>query len=340
MIFYGLCGEGLGHASRTLAVLEHLDSREEVHVFTFGKAFDFLKDQVSNVHNIDGIMFSYQGSAVDRLGTAVNVVDFIFGGLKKNEIIISNYAKKLKPNLFITDFEPTIPRIAKKLKIPCISIDNQHRFAYKNLIKIPWRMRVYEAICGLTAEIMVPCPDKTIISTFHYDLIKEKNNAVVTNGLIRKQFEKKREIGDFILVYLRESVKNIVLKIISKLPNKFIVYGVNELNYSNNIKFKPLGPHFIEDFLDCQALISTAGNQLITEARYCNKSCLVIPEPNQYEQSINAFYVEKLGFGQSCVAKYLTEKTIVDFLQFIPITENIDNGVYCVIDIIREYLNK
>ena len=41
-IFYGLAGEGLGHASRTLAMLDELNDFE-VHLFTFGKAYDFLK---------------------------------------------------------------------------------------------------------------------------------------------------------------------------------------------------------------------------------------------------------------------------------------------------------
>ncbi len=40
-IFYGVAGEGLGHASRVLSVIDHLPECE-IHVFTFGKAYDFF----------------------------------------------------------------------------------------------------------------------------------------------------------------------------------------------------------------------------------------------------------------------------------------------------------
>ena len=35
-IFWGVMGEGLGHVTRTLAVMEHLPECE-VHIFTSGK---------------------------------------------------------------------------------------------------------------------------------------------------------------------------------------------------------------------------------------------------------------------------------------------------------------
>ena len=44
-IFYSLPGEGLGHAIRTQAILDNLDPRIEVHLFTWGEAYDFFEKQ-------------------------------------------------------------------------------------------------------------------------------------------------------------------------------------------------------------------------------------------------------------------------------------------------------
>jgi hypothetical protein len=44
-ICYSLPGEGLGHATRTYSVLGKLDSSIKVHIFTWGEAYDFFKEQ-------------------------------------------------------------------------------------------------------------------------------------------------------------------------------------------------------------------------------------------------------------------------------------------------------
>jgi len=64
-IFYGLAGEGLGHASRTLAVIDALPDME-VHLFTFGKAYDFLHETgYPHLHRINGIMFPYKNGKIN-----------------------------------------------------------------------------------------------------------------------------------------------------------------------------------------------------------------------------------------------------------------------------------
>jgi uncharacterized protein (TIGR00661 family) len=343
-IFYSLSGEGLGHASRTLAVLDHLGDYE-VHLFTYGKAYDYLKSQVKNLHKINGVMFSYKNGAVDYAKTAVSAIDFLFNGLPANKKYILEKAKETRPDLFITDFEPSLPRVAKEAGVPLISVDNQHRFAYYDLVYTPWWMKAYGFLCGLVAKAMVPKPQRTVISTFHHKLLfPKKFNVTVTNGLIRKSLEDaKPQDGDYTLVYLRNSISDKVLKAISQIPTNFRIYGASDtplkksLESKENMKFMPLGPGFVNDLVGCKSLISSAGNQLITEARYLKKACLVIPEPKQYEQYINAFYVDYLGFGKWCDADEVKDPVVRDFLfGFQGRFDDVKNGVYDVLKVIED----
>ena len=45
------------------------------------------------------------------------------------------------------------------------------------------------------------------------------------------------------------------------------------------------------------AVVSTAGNQLVGEALYLGKPVLVMPERVNFEQAINAHYLEQSGAG-------------------------------------------
>lgn len=350
-IFYGLAGEGLGHASRTLAILDQL-SDYEVHLFTFGKAYEFLKKMnYPHLHEIYGIMFPFQNNKINYCQLTYDSINFYFNDLKRNMLYISNCVKELQPVLFISDFEPSIPRVAKKFNSKIISIDNQHRFAYIDLIELPFFLRMYGWVCGAAAKFMVPNPDYTIISTFHYDHIKAKGqNVHLTNGLFRNNIlEQSTTQGDYLLVYLRESVNDVFLNAIKDIKTEVRIYGGKDngkLGKDNgklgdNFKFFPLSSEFVKDLAGCNRLIATAGNQLISEARKLNKFCLLVPEPKQYEQYINAYYAQKIGMAITCKTSELDCNIVNFFMQmsFPNFGPSLPNGVDEAIKIIRNCLN-
>ena len=51
-ILYGVVGEGMGHATRSRVVLEHLTKYHDVHIVVSGRARDYLAKRFENVHNI------------------------------------------------------------------------------------------------------------------------------------------------------------------------------------------------------------------------------------------------------------------------------------------------
>ncbi len=350
-IFYGVNGEGLGHAVRTLSMIEQLPECE-IHVFTYGKAFDyFSKQNYPYLHKIDGLMFSYTNNAVNYFETFKQAAKFFLSsnGLRNNLRIISDAAASNPPDLIISDFEPSTARSAKKLNKKLISIDNQHRFAYIDLIDMPLPLRIYGWCVGLSAQFLVPRPHHTIISTFHWELIDvRKANVTLTNGFIRKALvDKKTTWGDFVLIYLRHSIADTVLEQINKLPYKFKIYGtpknskwLDTLRHNHRFEFKELGPHFVDDLASCNSIIATSGNQLLTETAWFNKPILCIPEPKQYEQEINALYAKYMGFAQVVSAKDLTSELIEDFVnEFRSSYYCPDTNLTIARDIVRRYLS-
>jgi len=59
-------------------------------------------------------------------------------------------------------------------------------------------------------------------------------------------------------------------------------------------------------------VIASAGFSLISECMYLKKKMLLLPLAGQYEQIINAHYIQKLGLGIS--AEKLDEEILARFL--------------------------
>jgi uncharacterized protein (TIGR00661 family) len=105
------------------------------------------------------------------------------------------------------------------------------------------------------------------------------------------------------------------------------------------VEAKPLSPEFVHDLARCACVVSTAGHQLISEACFLGKPMLAIPEPGQYEQYINAFYLEKVGGGRRCDLKALSPRLVQDFADSAaPRPRRSANGAAEVAKIIRAEL--
>jgi uncharacterized protein (TIGR00661 family) len=304
------------------------------------------------------MMFSYKNDKVDYWNTAKAAAKFYLNEMPLNIDYIDQLDLHYNPSLYISDFEPSIPRAAKKFGKRLLSIDNQHRFAYVDMLRLPLALRVYGWFCGLFAKILVPYPDHTIISTFHWDKIKvRQQNVTLTNGLLRKDIEAiKPTKGGYVLVYLRNSVADKVLDAIKNLPHRFIIYApmphptVSRLlseqmrGERQNLEFFPTSPLFVKHLSECDCVISTAGNQLLTEARFWRKPVLAIPEPGQYEQDINANYAQYIHMGRNHHVNSITSEVVDNFIKvssqccYLRYERHIVNGVHKVTEIIRRYL--
>ena len=92
-----------------------------------------------------------------------------------------------------------------------------------------------------------------------------------------------------------------------------------------NLTFKPFSEvGFIDDLRTARGVVAGGGFTLMSEAVYLRKPVLSLPVVGQFEQEINALYLEQLKYGM--YAKALDGRVLKEFLQAIPKCEEALKG--------------
>jgi uncharacterized protein (TIGR00661 family) len=309
-IFYGICGEGMGHTGRSLALIERLEELgHRVTIFTFADAFGLLANSGYQPIRISGLQFGITaGGGVSPGGTAANFVRFM--RCRRESIdLIRQMALAERPDLVITDFEPLTAIAAESLGIECISVDNQHRFCEPLGAGFPLHLRAYGSLAGSFVERWIKQPWQCIVAVFHRCPASRKYRHV--DALLRRRFSQATPSdGDHILLYAKGGMGRRLCEIARTVPAKFIAYGCDGVA-APNIQYKITNSDaFINDLAACRGVLCTAGQQLIGEARYFGKPILVVPMPGQHEQEINARYARSEGIGNFSPINHLTSALI------------------------------
>src|ERR1700723_4300506 len=129
-ILYGVTGEGMGHATRSKVVCEHLVSRgHEVKIVVSGRAHAFLAKSFPDVAEIKGLSIRYVDNAMDRDGSVARNV------LAAPQMLYANASRyfedvvHFQPDVVISDFDSFAWFFAKRHGLPIVSIDNQQIIA-------------------------------------------------------------------------------------------------------------------------------------------------------------------------------------------------------------------
>jgi uncharacterized protein (TIGR00661 family) len=334
-IFYGICGEGMGHAGRSLALIERLQELgHRVTIFTFADVLGLLANSGYQPIRIRGLQFGVTaGGGVNSLGTAANFVRFM-RGRRESIDLIRQTALAERPDLFITDFEPLSAIAADSLGAECISVDNQHRFCEPLGAGFPLHLRAYGRLAGEFVERWIKQPWQCIVAVFHRCPASRKYRYV--DALLRRQFSQVAPSdGDQILLYAKGPLGVRMAQIASTTRACFIAYGTKGVP-ADNIEYKDASSDaFINDLASCRGVLCSAGQQLIGEARYFGKPILVIPMPGQHEQEINARYAHLEGIGDYSPINHLTSTLIEQTFHRPPAVSRPGNGVDQVLDLLK-----
>lgn len=340
-IFWGVMGEGLGHVTRTLAVIEHLRGCE-VHLFSSGRALAFLRDAgYPHTHRLEGLTFRYKGARVAKWASLGGAARFFLRSRVRNVRRILDETDRLRPALMVTDFEPSMPLAASQRAVPLLSVDNQHRFSHCSVPDLPLWLRWYAKLVGTYIRVALGQPREVIVSTFCPEYLQPTSRRVVlVPSIIRSAVAALTPTDEgFVLAYARGSIRDRLLACLEPLDRSCVVYGASPAASHENLRCKPLSPDFIRDLARCSCVVSTAGHQLISEAGYLGKPILAIPEPGQYEQYVNAFYLEKVNGGVQCDWRQLTPERVRRFVTSSePRPRRIANGAAEVARVIQRQL--
>jgi uncharacterized protein (TIGR00661 family) len=315
-IVYGVASEGMGHATRSHAVIEWLLSKgHEVHIFTSDRAFDFFSKKYANVYRIKGFHLVYDKNRLDSNKSLLWNIRHLPEGFMPAMQTIAKAFKELKPNVVISDFEFFTDFLGKAAGIPVVAANNISIIDKTKLDLKTFKEQKFFA--EMTARLATFDADWYVIPTFFFPPTKGKN-ITLAHPVVRKSIVKaKPRTGNHVLVYQTTPTCLKLLRQLKKIDENFIVYGFGARPKEGNLKFCPFNDTtFIKDLVSAKAVITGGGFSLISEALYLKKPILSVPLADHFEQIMNGHYIKELKFGEYNIEP--TPNDVQDFLLKLP----------------------
>jgi uncharacterized protein (TIGR00661 family) len=305
-ILYGVVGEGMGHATRSKVVCEHLLARgHDVKIVVSGRAHGMLSKAFSDVVEIRGLTIRYVDNRMDRDGTLARNVLAAPAMLAANVGAYFDTVAKFRPDAVISDFDSFAYLFAKRHGLPVISIDNQQIVSRCKLGKFAKAgVKLDYQLTKAFVRAKLPGCDHYVVTTFFEPPIRRKCEADTTlvPPIVRKEIldaKRRARAGEHVLVYQTSTSDTKLLdELQSVREQKFVVYGLRRSAHRGNTTLKEFSETgFVDDLSSARAVVCNGGLSLIGEAIYLGKPIFSVPVRNQYEQVLNARYLEQLGYG-------------------------------------------
>jgi uncharacterized protein (TIGR00661 family) len=303
-ILYGVVGEGMGHATRSKVVAEHLISRgHKVKIVVSGRAYQFLKRHFPDVVEIRGLSIRYAGGAMDRDASFVQNVLLSPSMLFQNAASYVDDVRHFRPKIVFSDFDSYAYFFAKRFKLPIVSIDNQqiiHKCKHDDEIT----KGIYADYRATRAFVKAKLPgcDHYFITSFFAPPIRSKFEGRVTivPPILRREIlDAQPSRGAHVLVYQTSTSDKELVSELNRLPKQsFIVYGLRRDAVQGNCVVRNFSEEaFVKDLASAKAVVTNGGLSLMHEAIYLKKPILSVPVRHQFEQEMNARYLERCGYG-------------------------------------------
>jgi len=321
-ILYGVVGEGMGHATRSGVLLDHLTRQHEVHVVVSGRARDYLAQRFENVRKIWGLTIQYEGNSVRKLETFLENLKGAVKGFPENIRAYFDLVDDFKPDVVVSDFESFSYLYAKNHMLPVISVDNMqiiNRCQHAESL-----LSGHEKDFELTKSIVkakLPGCFHYLVTTFFYPPLRKDRTTLLPSILRPEVLAAKSEPGEHLLVYQTSTTNTQLLGALKSSGIPCRVYGVRRGiaadEVDDNLTFRPFSEKgFIEDLRTARAVVAGGGYTLMSEAVYLHKPLLSLPVQGQFEQTLNALYLQELGYGHH--AEVLDQQTLNSFLADVP----------------------
>jgi len=315
-IVYGVSGEGSGHSSRAREIASHLrDKGHTVWLVSYDRGYQNLKDDF-DVFETEGLCIASEDNKVSVVRTFTENIKRLPEGYRSLQELRERLFKQFRPDCVITDFEPMTAYLANHYSLPLITIDNQHRMRYLEY-DCPPHLAVEARVTKTIIRAMVPRPDVSLVTTFHFGETTNDRTFLFPPILRREVLAQQPSEGDHVLVYLTSGFGSFLEELDHFRREAFLVYGYDRSDRVGAVTFKPFSKDgFLRDLAGAKAVMATAGFTLISEAFYLKKPYLAMPMRGQFEQELNGFQLQRLGYGKS--VSEVGAEAIGDFLYRVP----------------------
>jgi uncharacterized protein (TIGR00661 family) len=158
---------------------------------------------------------------------------------------------------------------------------------------------------------------ETIVSSFYFPPLKHTSGRVTQIGVLLRPeiLEASMENRNHVVIYLRRFNFPALLKHLEQCGMEVRIYGLGKHPSYHNLRFFEIDLfRFVEDLATCRALVSTAGNQLVGESLFLGKPVLAMPEKGNYEQFINAHFLQESNSGMAIEMDRFTPDIVRKFM--------------------------
>lgn len=319
-VLYGVVGEGMGHATRSRVVLEHLlRAGHKVRVVVSGRAYEFLCARFAGragiqIDRIEGLHMAYEGNAVSIGRSVVENLGKAPTSLARN--LATWLRMDFEADVVVSDFESWAFFYGLNHFKPVISIDNMqviNRCEHPDAITSDPEFRLAKA----AVKAKLPGAAHYLVTTFFRPPVRKERTTLVPPILRPEILAARREPGTHVLVYQTATANEALLPLLRTLPYEFRVYGLRREGQEGNVTLRDFSEAgFVDDLRTARAVVAGGGFSLMSEAVHLQVPYFSVPLEGQYEQVLNARYLAMLGYGR--FARSFERDVLAAFLDEVP----------------------
>jgi len=319
-ILYGVVGEGMGHATRSRVVIEHLIARgHDVRVVASGRASAYLARRVTAVGQIWGLTMAYSENEVRRWQTLGRNLQGAVSGWPQNVREYFAIVEAFAPDAVVSDFESFAWLFGRRHRLPVISVDNIQvidRCRHDDVISAGHQAD-FELARALVRWKLPGCRHY-VVTTFFRPPVRRPRTTLVPSLLRPEILAAVPEPGEHLLVYQTAEGNEGLPGALAASGLECRVYGYRRDIAADvregRLLYRPFDEAgFIDDLRTARAVLTGGGFTLLSECVQLGVPALSVPLAGQFEQVLNARYLERLGFGM--YAPRATDTAIAAFAE-------------------------
>jgi uncharacterized protein (TIGR00661 family) len=296
-ILYGVHGTGRGHAMHALTVARHHPQHEFLFV-SHGEPARMLGREFQ-VFECPNPVTPVSGHRVDFIAAVLRTAPTLAASRHWRREV-RRAAERFKPDVALTDLEFFVPRVARTLQLPSLSVGNVHMTTLGR-IALPPSAMVNWAATATSVSLLFSAAEQYLISCFYQAPLRRPRPWVrCVPPLLRDEVIKSQPVqGDHVVAYQGHQTFQRFIEVLGQLGRPVHVYGMGGGATRGNLSFKAFEEQaFIADLASCAYVICGGSHTLISEALHLGKPVLAMPVVGMFEQYLNSHCLERCGYGK------------------------------------------